>query len=627
MFKFFESLIRPFNEHYSAHSVTGIFDFYKLHTKGIKKYLLFAAFFAGCTAGIEIYLFNFLGGIVDSLSIQTPQNFWSTNYRSLIIISVILIIFLPIVTSIHSLLNHQTLIGNFPARILFNTHLYLIKQNIQFYQNEAAGKISAKMIQLSTAARMALLRLLDVFIYAAVFFASMAVMLAKVDIILLTPILVWLTGYIVVISIFVPRLKNLSTIQAEARSDMIGKLVDTYTNIVTVKLFSHSSTEKLYASSHMGNYLGTVNTQMRFVSKIIILIWVLNSLLIFSTGALSFWLWSSASITTGAVAATIAVVLRVYTISHWIMWEASALFENIGIINDGLKLFPAADPNEPAKKSNLLIAKNYSIKFDNVYFGFNSDKDIIQGLTLNIAHGEKIGIVGRSGSGKSTLIKLLLQFYNVKSGAIFIDKQNASDLLQESLLENIGVVTQDIELLNRSIRENLVYGKENASEAEMIAAAKIANAHDFILELVDSDGRRGYDAYTGERGIKLSGGQRQRIALARAVLKNAPILIFDEATSALDSEVESQIMYNLDFVMKNRTVIVIAHRLATLAHLDRIIVLDRGRIGEQGTHESLIDEKGIYYQLWSKQSNRLKSSNLNESNSNNESELAAVHET
>jgi ATP-binding cassette, subfamily B, multidrug efflux pump len=626
MFSFFEKLIRPFNEHYTVHSFKGIFDFFGLHTQGIKKYLMFAAFFAASTAGIEVYLFNFLGSIVDSLSAQSPENFWSANYINLIKISVVLIIFLPIVTSTHSMLNHQTLIGNFPTRILFNTHLYLIKQNIQFYHNEAAGKISAKIIQLSTAARVALLRLVDVFVYASVFLISMAVMLAKVDLILLVPIIIWFTAYVVVISFFVPRLKNLATIQAEARSDMVGKLVDTYTNIVTVKLFSHSSTEKRYAESHMGNSLNSTHTQMRFVSKIIILIWILNSLLIFSTGALSFWLWSSVAITTGAVAATIAVVLRVYTISHWIMWETSALFENIGIINDGLKLFSSTPKNASLKKELALTTKKYNIEFENIHFGFNPDKDVIQGLTLNIAHGEKVGIVGRSGSGKSTLIKLLLQFYNPNKGSIFIGEQDIADLSQESLLQHIGVVAQDIELLNRSLRENLIYGKENASEEEIIAATKVAKAHDFILELVDNDGRKGYNAYAGERGVKLSGGQRQRIALARAILKNAPILIFDEATSALDSEVESQIMHNLESVTKDKTVIVIAHRLATLAHLDRIIVLDKGKIAEQGTHSSLIEQRGIYAKLWDKQSTRLKTHNTSAVQSSQESEPIVTHE-
>jgi ATP-binding cassette, subfamily B, multidrug efflux pump len=627
MFTFFEKLIKPFDDRYSAHSFKGLFGFFVLHTHGIKKYLMFAAFFAACTAGIEVYLFNFLGSLIDSLSIQSPQNFWSANYSSLVKISVILIVFLPIVTSTHSMLNHQTLIGNFPTRILFNTHLYLLKQNIQFYQNEAAGKISAKILQLSTAARVALLRLVDVFVYASVFLISVSVMLAKLDLILLVPIIVWFAAYVVVIAFFVPRVKNLSTIQAEARSSMIGKMVDTYTNIVTVKLFSHSSSEKLYAESHMGKSLDATHIQMRFISKIIILIWILNSLLIFVTGALSFWLWSSAFITTGAVAATIAVVLRVYTISHWIMWETSALFENIGIVIDGLKLFSSNPENVPIKKEIALTTKKYNIEFKNVYFGFNPNKQVIQGLTLSIAHGEKIGIVGRSGSGKSTLIKLLLQFYNTNSGSIAVGEQNISDLSQESLLQHIGVVAQDIELLNRSLHENLIYGKENASEAEIIAATKVANAHDFITELVDSDGRKGYDAYAGERGVKLSGGQRQRIALARAILKNAPILIFDEATSALDSEVESKIMLNLESVTKDKTVVVIAHRLATLAHLDRIIVLDEGKIAEQGTHESLIDQRGIYFKLWNKQSSRLSTDHLSTGLLGDERELSTMQET
>ena len=605
MFGFFEKLIQPFNKTYSITASKGAFDFFVLHSRGLKRFLMLAAFFAACTAGIEVYLFNFLGSMVDLISVQNPQDFWSANRGGILKISFVLIVLLPIVTSTHSMLNHQTLIGNLPTRILFNTHLHLIKQNIQFYQNEPAGKIAAKIIQLSTAARVALLRLVDVFVYVSVFLITMSIMLAKVNAILLVPIVTWLTAFIAVISFFVPRIRDLSTAQAEARSNMIGKLVDTYTNIMTVKLFSQASTEKKYAETHMDESLCATHDQMRFISKIIVLVWLLNSLLIFTSGALSFWLWSTGAITTGAVAATIAVVLRVYTISHWIMWETSALFENIGIVNDGKKLFSATQEGSRTNEGSTLATDKYSIEFKNIKFGFHEGKDVINGLNLNIAHGEKIGIVGRSGSGKSTLIKLLLQFYNADSGAIFIGGLNVASVSQESLLQNVGVVAQDIELLNRSLRENLMYGKENASESEILAATKAAQAHDFINDLVDEGGRKGYEAYAGERGVKLSGGQRQRIALARALLKDAPILIFDEATSALDSEVESQIMHNLAEVSEGKTLIVIAHRLATLAHLDRIIVINEGNIAEQGTHDALIDQQGIYFELWKKQSSKL----------------------
>lgn len=606
MFSFFESLINPFSEYKFDKFMRGTLDFFWLHTKGIKKYLLLTAFFAACTAGIEVYLFGFLGNIIDSLSIQHPSNFWPDNKDSLIKISIVLLIVLPIVTSTHSMLCHQSLIGNFPLRVLFNIHQFLIKQSVKFYQNDSAGKISAKAVQLSTATRMALLTLVDIFVYAIIFFVSMSIMLAKVDFALMMPVLVWLIGYISIISIFVPKLKSLATNQAETRSDMVGKLVDTYTNIVTIKLFSHADTEKTYARSYMGNYLSAVHAQMRFISRIVITIWTLNILLIFSTGGLALYLWSGSYITSGAVAASIAVVLRVYTISHWILWEASAVFDNIGIVNDGLKLLSSPLIPIQDNKTMVLDADSYDITFNNVSFRYDAERDVIHKLNLNVTQGERIGIVGRSGSGKSTLIKLLLGFYKVHEGSIRIGGQNISDLSEEGLLSHIGVVTQDIELLNRSIKDNITFGGSDVSQSDVIAAAKMAKAHNFILDLVDSEGRRGYEAHAGERGVKLSGGQRQRIALTRAILKNAPILILDEATSALDSEVESEIMCNIETFMSGKTVIVIAHRLATLAHLDRIIVLDKGHISELGSHESLIERQGIYYKLWHKQSNKFK---------------------
>jgi ATP-binding cassette subfamily B multidrug efflux pump len=430
----------------------------------------------------------------------------------------------------------------------------------------------------------------------------MVVLLAQADIRLMIPMLIWLTCYISIQIYFVPKLKRVASEQADARSTMTGRIVDSYTNIATVKLFSHSKRETDYAEKGMRGFLDTVYRQMRLVTGFDVAVEITNYILVFSIGALSVYLWMDNSISVGAIAIAIALALRINGMSMWIMWEVGALFENMGTVVDGMKTLakPVDIQDKPGAKD--LVVREGGIEFDNVSFHYgDKTKGVISNLNLNIKPGEKVGLVGRSGAGKSTLVNLLLRFHDVEDGKIKIDGQVISDVTQDSLRAKIGMVTQDTSLLHRSIRDNILYGNPDATEEDLLRATKQAHAHEFIETLSDPFGNTGYDAQVGERGVKLSGGQRQRIAISRVLLKDAPLLILDEATSALDSEVEAAIQESLNELMQGKTVIAIAHRLSTIAAMDRLIVLDKGEVVEQGTHQELVKSNGIYAQLWAHQ--------------------------
>ncbi|AQT59785.1 ABC transporter ATP-binding protein [Cellvibrio sp. PSBB023] len=602
MFRFFESLIKPFPPEDPSAPPKTLYAFCRHYSRGAEFYLLAMAVFTGLIAILEVSLFGFLGNLVDSLNQHSPDSFWTVSRHELIWMAVILLVGLPVSVLMHSLLMHQTLLGNFPMRIRWQAHRYLLGQSYQFYQNEFAGRVATKVMQTALAVRETIMKLLDVLLYVIVYFSSILVLAFSLDWRLAIPLIVWFFAYCGLLYYFLPRLSKISTAQAHARSDMTGRLVDTYTNISTVKLFSHSNREADYARTGMEYFLSTVHPQMRLATLLGTSVWVISVILIFSIAATSLWLWSNAAVTTGAIAAAIGLVLRLNGMAQWIMWEVSALFENIGTARDGLNTLTI--PREVQDKPNAkpLLIQQSAIDFKSVQFNYGKHDGLLNDFNLHINAGEKIGLVGRSGAGKSTLVNLLLRFYDVNAGSILIDNQNIADIKQESLRAQIGMVTQDTSLLHRSIRDNLLYGKPNATEEEMICAAKQAEAHDFIMSLSDNEGRTGYDAHVGERGVKLSGGQRQRIAIARVLIKNAPILIMDEATSALDSEVEAAIQTNLTTLMQGKTVIAIAHRLSTIAALDRLIVLDKGRIIEQGTHNELIALGGVYAHLWAHQS-------------------------
>ncbi|EIK2696059.1 ABC transporter ATP-binding protein, partial [Vibrio parahaemolyticus] len=523
------------------------------------------------------------------------------NRADLIFYGVLLLVVMPLLVVIYSLLVHQTLLGNYPMSIRWLAHRYLLNQSLNFYQDDFAGRVATKVMQTSLAVRETVMKSMDVFVYVTVYFTSMVVMLAAADWRLMIPMIVWLLVYIAIQIYFVPKLKDVASEQADARSTMTGRIVDSYTNIQTVKLFSHSQRETQYAEQGMKGFLNTVYRQMRLVTGFDVAVEISNYILVFSVAALSIYLWLDSAISVGAIAIAVSLALRVNGMSMWIMWEVGALFENMGTVVDGMKTLSKPIDIQDKPNAKDLVVSQGGIQFDNVSFHYGENKGVINHLNLDIKPGEKVGLVGRSGAGKSTLVNLLLRFHDVEEGSIKIDGQNIADVTQDSLRSKIGMVTQDTSLLHRSIRDNILYGNPTASEEELLKATKQAHAHEFIETLTDPFGNVGYDAQVGERGVKLSGGQRQRIAISRVLLKDAPLLVMDEATSALDSEVEAAIQESLNELMQGKTVIAIAHRLSTIAQMDRLIVLDKGNVVEQGSHQELIAHNGIYAQLWAHQ--------------------------
>lgn len=602
MYRFFENLINPFPAVNPNTPPKNLYHFCRHYTKGTEFYLAIMAILTAAIAVMEVSLFGFLGQLVDWLNLHTPENLFQNSGDKLWFMAAILLLGLPGCVILHSMVMHQTLLGNFPMMIRWQAHRYLLGQSVGFYQNEFAGRIATKVMQTALAVRETVMKLLDVMLYVIVYFSGVVIVAATLDLRLAVPFLFWLMTYVTLLFYFLPRLSKASSKQADARSDMTGRLVDTYTNITTVKLFSHSNREAQYAREGMENFLQTVHPQMRLATSLSNAVWLSNTFLVFTVSATSIWLWGFHLITSGAIAAAISLALRLNGMSQWIMWEVSALFENIGTARDGLNTLSIPRDVQDIPNAPPLLLTQSNITFKDVCFHYGKTNGVISDFNLVIKAGEKIGLVGRSGAGKSTLVNLLMRFYDLESGSISIDSHNIAEVQQETLRLHIGMVTQDTSLLHRSIRDNLLYGNPKATETQMIEAAQQAEAHDFILSLSDSQGRTGYDAHVGERGVKLSGGQRQRIAIARVLIKNAPILILDEATSALDSEVEAAIQTNLNSLMQGKTVIAIAHRLSTIAAMDRLIVLDKGVIVEQGTHADLIAQRGIYAQLWEHQS-------------------------
>lgn len=601
MYSFFERLIDPYPPEEPTQPPKGVIPFCRHYTRGVEPYLLLMSLLTTAIAILEVKMFSFLGQLVDWLVVKSPETFLEEESETLIYMSLIMLVVLPLLAYLHGLIVHQTLLGSYPMRIRWMTHRYLMKQSLTFYSNDFAGRVATKVMQTALAVREAVMKILDVMVYVAVYFIAMLVTVADSDWRLMIPMLLWLIGYIGLQMWLVPKLKKVSMEQADARSTMTGRIVDSYTNIQTVKLFSHTERETAYVKEGMHSFMDSVHRQMRLVTKLSVSVQSLNYLLTFSIAVTAIALWTSSSITIGAIAIAVSLSLRINGMAQWIMWEISSLFENIGTVSDGMNSF--AQPLSVIDKSDaqpLKVTKG-SVNFDQVCFHYGKGSGVIEGLDLQIKPGEKIGVVGRSGAGKSTLVNLLMRFYDVEKGRILIDGQEISQITQESLRQQIGMVTQDTSLLHRTVRDNILYGRPDATEEELLTACKNAEALDFISSLTDKNGRSGFDALVGERGVKLSGGQRQRIAIARVFLKDAPVLLLDEATSALDSEVEAAIQHSLYRLMEGKTVIAIAHRLSTIAAMDRLIVMDKGRIVEQGTHQQLIEKEGIYAQLWTHQ--------------------------
>jgi len=602
MFQFFEKLIAPFPPQAPEQPPKGLKDFCLHYTRGVEPHLMVMAILTAGIAIMEVTLFGFLGQLVDWLSTKDPQSLWQDEGNTLVFLGALILFGLPLTVLLHSIVIHQALLGNYPMRIRWQAHRYLLGQSLAFYQNEFAGRIATKVMQTALSVREAVMKMLDVLLFIVVYFVGMILVISSSDLRLTAPLLIWLAGYGMTLRYFIPRLRKISAAQADARSIMTGGVVDTYTNIMTVKLFSHAKREADYARENMDGFLQTVHPQMRLVTQLNVTVWGLNALLIFAISFLSIWLWSQQAVTTGAIAVAIGLALRLNGMSQWIMWEVSSLFENIGAVQDGINTLSRPRDVLDSPDARSLEVTQGKIEFDHIRFHYGKESGVIEDLSLTLQAGEKLGIVGRSGAGKSTLVNLLLRFHELEGGQIRIDGQDISRVTQDSLRAQIGVVTQDTSLLHRSVRDNILYGKPDATDDDMENAARQAEAHTFIQELYDLKGRQGYDAQVGERGVKLSGGQRQRIAIARVLLKDAPILVLDEATSALDSEVEAAIQTSLNKLMAGKTVIAIAHRLSTIAAMDRLVVIDEGNIVEQGRHEELIERGGLYAQLWQRQS-------------------------
>ena len=603
MFRWFESRLNPYPAEEPGVPPSGFIAFCWHYTKPAWRWLAFMSCVTAMIAAGEVYLFGFLGNVVDWLATSDREGFLDREGSRLLWMGIVLLVVLPGITLLHSMLIHQTLLGNYPMIARWKMHRYLLKQSMDFFSNEFAGRVVTKVMQTSLAVRESVMKLLDVFMYVGGFFIAMMILVAAADWRLMLPLLLWVSVYVSLIRFFVPRLKKVSREQADARSDMTGRVVDSYTNITTVKLFSHAGREATYARESMDSFLITVHHQMRLVTRFQFSVYFINAFVVFAVSGMAIWLWLNTVVSVGAIAIAIALCLRINGMSQWVMWEVSGLFENIGVVHDGMSMMTKPHDVNDIPDSEQLVIQQGRIVFEDIDFHYGKkSSSVIEKLSLTIRPGEKIGVVGKSGAGKTTLMNLLLRFYDLESGRIFIDGQDISEVTQDSLRSTIGVVTQDTSLLHRSIRENIAYSAPKASDAEVIEAAKNANAWEFIQELEDSNGRRGLGAHVGERGVKLSGGQRQRIAIARVFLKNAPILVLDEATSALDSGVEAAIQENLFQLMEGKTVIAIAHRLSTIAQLDRLIVLDQGKITEFGTHAELVQKSAIYADLWSRQS-------------------------
>lgn len=638
LFRFFETRLPAFPETPMPlpSPREGMLKFMWACTKGLRGWLLL---FMILSAGIGIYeamLFAWIGNIVDWLGVYTPQNLWAEKGDMLLLILAVMILS-PLWIALSSFIHFQTLQGVFPMQMRWRFHQRMLGQSMQFYQDEFSGRVSAKVMQTALAVRDTVMTVTDMFMYVAVYFITSGIILFNLDSLLLIPFIVWFVLVWLAMWYFIPKLKQTAIVQADARALMTGRITDAYANIMTVKLFSHSRRELDYAKNAMGQFLGTVHAQMRWVSYLEVSTHLISVILVSSTAGIGIYLWQQSAVGVGAIAAATAMALRLNGLTRWIMWQTASLFESIGTVQDGMRTLSAPQTIVDKPNASILKVSDGRIVFDHVDFSYEGEDDatglnkhksdkpldnmnedaaitaadsaagtsyvkLLDNFYLDIKPGEKIGLVGRSGAGKSTLVNLLLRFFDVDKGKIYIDGQAIDEVTQESLRQQIGMVTQDTSLLHRTVRENIAYGRPDATDEEIITAAKQAQAWDFIKDLYDDKGNTGLDTQVGERGVKLSGGQRQRIAISRVMLKNAPILLLDEATSALDSEIEFAITESLNDIMTGKTVIAIAHRLSTIAALDRLVVMDKGRIIEQGSHDELLALNGVYARLWQRQS-------------------------
>ncbi|KRW62456.1 ABC transporter ATP-binding protein [Pseudomonas sp. TTU2014-080ASC] len=601
LFRYFETLIDVFKPSPDVEPPSGIIAFYAHYLRQIWPLMIAVLVLGFFAAFIEVLLFSYLGRLIDMIQATPSSEFFSKYQTELIGMLLLALVIRPVVFGIHDLLTHQAFNPGLTNMIRWQHHRYVLKQSLNFFQNDFAGRVAQRVLQTGQSLRESTMQVVDALWFIVVYTGSALYLFASADPRLMIPLISWIILYTALLSYFVPRLKNRSAAASEARSKLMGRVVDSYSNITTLKLFAHTQFEEQYAGEAMGELVHKFRLQARTITLMDFLITSLNGLLIVGTGALALWLWSGDLISAGAIVLALGLVIRLNNMAEWVMWVVNGIFDNVGSVQDGMKTIaqPRLVVDKPDAKT--LQLEQGAIRFDNIHFHYGKEHGVISGLSLEVKPGEKIGLVGPSGAGKSTLVSLLLRLYDLQDGAILIDGQNIAEVTQDSLRAQIGMITQDTALLHRSIRDNLLYGKPEASEEEMLAAVRKASADSFIPQLDDGQGGLGLEATVGERGVKLSGGQRQRIAIARALLKNAPILIMDEATSALDSEIEAAIQDNLDTLMQGKTVIAIAHRLSTIARMDKLVVMDQGCIIETGTHAELIERGGLYARLWQHQ--------------------------
>ena len=603
MFRLFENSIDPYGPYDEGDTPPArLWPFLLSYLKPFRWVLLACVILTAMVVVGEILLIYLAGQIVDILSGTEPDRFFTDYWLEVTLIVIGLIFVWPLVELLHGLFMHQAVFPNLGTLIRWRSHRHVIRQSVGWFENDFAGRITNRIMQTAPAAGEVVYEILDAGTYALAYVIAAAILLYGADAWLVLPLMLWAFLYILMMIVFIPRIGRASMLFSDARSAITGRIVDSYTNIESVKLFAHSGIEEEYAREVIENSRKAFQRQMRLITLTQTLLNALNMCLIVSVVGLTVYLWSAGSATIGAVAASVALTLRLHTMTGWIMWAMSSIFENLGVISEGMMTIAQPIDLTDTDDAAELELKGGEVRFENVVHHYGKLYGGLEGVTLTVRAGEKVGIVGRSGAGKSTLVKLLLRFYDTESGVISIDGQDISQLSQTSLRSRIGMITQDSSLLHRSVRANIAYGRPEATDAEIREAARKAEADRFIDGLQDLEGRKGYDAFVGERGVKLSGGQRQRIALARVILKNAPILVLDEATSALDSEIEASIQETLYGVMEGKTVIAIAHRLSTIARMDRIVVLDRQKIAEIGTHDELLAKGGIYARFWKSQS-------------------------
>ncbi|WP_432481213.1 ABC transporter ATP-binding protein [Moraxella sp. ZY200743] len=605
LFSYFERKINPYPDNDMPIMTKGqLFSFLWACSEGARFWIFIRMILSILLGVFGSLLFAWAGDVVDWLTVYTPTTLWQEKGQTIIMILGLCILSI-IGEFIGNLVRFQVLQGVFPMRLRWWFHKHMLGQSMQFYQDEFSGRVSAKVMQTALSVRDTIMTMAEMVSFVLAYLITSGVILLGLDIWLFAPFVLWLIVVTTMLKFFLPRLRQTASNQADARALMTGRVTDAYANISAVKLFSHSNRELRHAKSAMQEFMVTVHAQMRWVSMLSTTSETVSLFMIVGSTAIGVYLWMMGEVTVGAIAVASGIALRLKAMIQWIMWEVASLFEHIGTVQDGMSTLTTIHAITDKADAHELSVTRGEIVFDNVSFNYGKDDNqsqLLKQFHLSIKAGEKVGLVGRSGAGKSTLVNLLLRFYDINSGGIYIDGQDISHVTQTSLRKNIGMVTQDTALLHRSIRENIAYGKPDATDEDIIAAAKAAHAWDFIQTLQDKYGNTGLDTQVGERGVKLSGGQRQRIAIARVMLKNAPILLLDEATSALDSEVEYAITQSLDDMMVGKTVVAIAHRLSTIASLDKLVVMDKGQIIEMGSHDELIAKNGVYASLWARQS-------------------------